>query len=316
MCEKKHNNNKGFTLIELSIVIMIIGLLVGGVLVGMDLVEAAKVRNLVGQLKKIDAAKNTFVGKYGGLPGDTINAQRFGLVAQGAICTDVAGGPNGVPDIDEANAPTNSQTLGCNGNGDGMLLDGSNVATNFRKRFNWEIRNFWFHLKVAGYYPFGPNTIAGYQNAGAASGLPGVQQEGNAPGDGFPVTVFGNLGIHAVLDPAQFNNTFKNFYVMGGIDPRQAGVNGFFVTYANINAPGGQSRVSGFSPQQVFSIDSLMDDGLPDTGYVIAVSGLGGQSISQVVNPGQDCVLPAVANIRQYNVGLAQGVCQLKVEMK
>ncbi len=50
----------GFTLIELSIVLVIIGLIVGGVLVGQDLIKAAETRATVGQVEKYNAAVNTF----------------------------------------------------------------------------------------------------------------------------------------------------------------------------------------------------------------------------------------------------------------
>lgn len=60
----------GFTLIELSIALIIIGLLVGGILVGQDLIKTAEVRATIGQIEKYNAAVNTFQGKYGGLPGD------------------------------------------------------------------------------------------------------------------------------------------------------------------------------------------------------------------------------------------------------
>lgn len=45
-------NQSGFTLIELSIVLVIIGLIVGGVLVGRDLIKAAEVRAQVSQIEK------------------------------------------------------------------------------------------------------------------------------------------------------------------------------------------------------------------------------------------------------------------------
>ncbi len=63
-------NNKAFTLVELSIVLIIIGLIIGGVLVGQDMVNAAKSRSTVAQLEKTQTAVNTFREKYGQLPGD------------------------------------------------------------------------------------------------------------------------------------------------------------------------------------------------------------------------------------------------------
>lgn len=61
---------KGFTLVELSIVLVIIGLLVGGILVGQSLIDAAKLNSLVRQFQQYDAAANSFKSKYKFLPGD------------------------------------------------------------------------------------------------------------------------------------------------------------------------------------------------------------------------------------------------------
>jgi len=69
----------GFTLIELSIVLVIIGLIVGGVLVGRDLIQAASIRASISQLEQYEAAANTFRVKYNGLPGDLPNAGMFGF---------------------------------------------------------------------------------------------------------------------------------------------------------------------------------------------------------------------------------------------
>jgi prepilin-type N-terminal cleavage/methylation domain-containing protein len=72
---------RGFTLIEMSIVLVVIGLIVGGILVGQSLISAAGVRATISQIEKYNAAVNTFYGKYGGLPGDlsaTLAAQ-FGF---------------------------------------------------------------------------------------------------------------------------------------------------------------------------------------------------------------------------------------------
>ena len=76
---------KGFTLIEMSIVLVIIGLIIGGVLLGRDLISAAAVRAQIAQIEKYNAAVNTFKGKYGYLPGDIPDpyASRFGFKARG-----------------------------------------------------------------------------------------------------------------------------------------------------------------------------------------------------------------------------------------
>jgi prepilin-type N-terminal cleavage/methylation domain-containing protein len=66
----KRKSLKGFTLIELSIVLVVIGLIVGGILVGQSLINAAAVRAQVTQTEKYNTAANTFFEKYGALPGD------------------------------------------------------------------------------------------------------------------------------------------------------------------------------------------------------------------------------------------------------
>ena len=67
----------GFTLIELSIVLVIIGLIVGGVMVGQVLIKAAKIRSAASQLQHYSAAYQTFELKYGCIMGDCPNATDF-----------------------------------------------------------------------------------------------------------------------------------------------------------------------------------------------------------------------------------------------
>ncbi len=64
------HKHRGFTLIELSIVLVIIGLVVGGVLVGRDLIKAAEIRAQISQIEKYNTAVHTFKLKYNGIPGD------------------------------------------------------------------------------------------------------------------------------------------------------------------------------------------------------------------------------------------------------
>lgn len=80
----KRANNSGFTLIELSIVIVIIGLIVGGVLVGRDLIRAAEIRSQISQIEKYRTSVKTFQLKYNALPGDLTpaTATAFGFTTR------------------------------------------------------------------------------------------------------------------------------------------------------------------------------------------------------------------------------------------
>lgn len=94
----KKTGQKGFTLIELSIVLVIIGLIVGGVLVGQDLIKAAEIRATVGQYEKFNAAVNTFRTKFNGIPGDlaAASATAFGLFSTGMTGGDGLGDGDGL----------------------------------------------------------------------------------------------------------------------------------------------------------------------------------------------------------------------------
>ena len=65
----------GFTLIEIAIVLVIIGLLLGGVLKGQELITAARVRNLISSQDGVKAAYFGFLDRYRALPGDYTQSQ-------------------------------------------------------------------------------------------------------------------------------------------------------------------------------------------------------------------------------------------------
>ena len=71
----KQNKQSGFTLVELAIVMIIIGLLIGGILKGQELIANSQVTATIAQVKGYDAAFTTFRDKYGATPGDMGNAQ-------------------------------------------------------------------------------------------------------------------------------------------------------------------------------------------------------------------------------------------------
>lgn len=65
-----HNWQAGFSLIELAVVLIIIGLLIGGVLKGKDLIESARLKRVISQLNEYRIATSIFFDKYDALPGD------------------------------------------------------------------------------------------------------------------------------------------------------------------------------------------------------------------------------------------------------
>ncbi|MCX7136822.1 MAG: prepilin-type N-terminal cleavage/methylation domain-containing protein, partial [Proteobacteria bacterium] len=72
---------QGFTLIEIAIVLVIIGLLLGGVLKGQELITSARVRNLISQQEGVKAAYFGFLDRYRALPGD------YGAASTNISCT-------------------------------------------------------------------------------------------------------------------------------------------------------------------------------------------------------------------------------------
>lgn len=69
---KSMMREKGFTLIEISIVIVIIGLLIAGVIKGGSLIQSAKVSNAIALAQDISVAVNAFKQQYHMLPGDML----------------------------------------------------------------------------------------------------------------------------------------------------------------------------------------------------------------------------------------------------
>ncbi len=111
--DSQNSHRHAFTLIELSIVIVIIGILVGGILGGQSLIRNAEIKTVISEVSKYKAAAIQFKDQYNGLPGDLADA--------------------------------NSYWTGANpGNGDGV------IGTAAAASATGEMFEFWNHLTLAG----------------------------------------------------------------------------------------------------------------------------------------------------------------------
>jgi prepilin-type N-terminal cleavage/methylation domain-containing protein len=95
------NKQRGFTLVEIAIVLVIIGLLLGGILKGQELINSARVRNLADTSTGIQAAYYGFIDRYRRVPGDW-NATG----ASTAIGATITVGGNDSGQIDNGTGPT------------------------------------------------------------------------------------------------------------------------------------------------------------------------------------------------------------------
>jgi prepilin-type N-terminal cleavage/methylation domain-containing protein len=68
------NQQQGFTLVEIAIVLVIIGLLLGGILKGQEMITQAKIKNLIADFSGVSAAYHGYQDRYRAIPGDDPNA--------------------------------------------------------------------------------------------------------------------------------------------------------------------------------------------------------------------------------------------------
>ncbi len=213
--------NQGFSLVELSIVLVILGLLVGGILAGQSLIRAAELRSVTTEYQRYIAAVNAFRDKYFAIPGDMKNAQSFWGIAN-VTATDCV-----------TTVGTGTQT--CNGNGDGLLLLSTGSDELFR---------FWQHLSNAGLIEGSYTGTSTSQTAVLGTNVP-RSRVSNA---GWGANNSAVVGANAIA----FEMDYGNLLRMGG------------------EAPGTPIGAAVLKPEELWNIDTKLDDGKPGRGKLIA----------------------------------------------
>jgi len=155
----KRSVQSGFTLVEIAIVLVIIGLLLGGILKGQEMITNAKIKNVINDLNGVTAAVNSYQDRYRALAGDELSATtvaRWGAAAFGGdgngvlcagACPFTPPGYNTAPAAPAANGPEPSL--------------------------------FWLHLRLAGFVAGPTSGVASTaQPNNAVNGIIGVQTTG------------------------------------------------------------------------------------------------------------------------------------------
>lgn len=232
--------SRGFTLIELSMALVIIALIAGGIVAGQSLVRSAQLQSIAKDEDQYVKAIQTFKEKYHELPGDMENATDFWGVDTGCTTS---------PLSDATAANVTPKTATCNGNGDGFIGDAA--GTPLTTTTNWhESYRIWQHLVDAG-------VIKGSYTGALSSRTSGNKPD---PGMNIPASKISGAGL-SILYAA----------------PTTAGATGYFpgnyhhvIVFGAPVSAHASTYGAAISPADAESIDQKLDDGKPGTGNIMS----------------------------------------------
>lgn len=262
-------NNRAFSLVELSIVLVILGLLVGGVLSGQALIRAAELRKTMNYVNETRTAWMTFKDKYFALPGDMPNATTFW--GRSNVATDWH---------NSGTCPTQPGTVSatgtCNGNGNGYMTYSTAGLE------QWAV---WEHLKLAGLIGYAVNDQIAYTTKppGLRKGTVGAIINNDCCGGGF----------------LPFMSHF------GTALPDSVPARGIGIRLATYGSPFNDVIGGIISPEEMWRMDTKMDDGLPGSGLTYGFNGTNGTA-----GVWYTTCLNASGSSYVYNVSETSSVCQ------
>jgi prepilin-type N-terminal cleavage/methylation domain-containing protein len=261
---KRLNTQKGFTLVELAIVMTIIGLLIGGILKGQELMENARVTSTVAQVKSYSAAVTSFKDMYQSYPGDMSGAgtRLVGCPGTaGAACNPLTGAGNAGNNIVGLTTWASGGTWAAPGV---VATSGTTAPANVDS----EKYLFWSHLLLA-------NLIGGVTDEGLNNAI---------------AFAFGRTHPEAKISGGFIVGYGTGVIGPGSLQPAGTGISGTMLL--QVVAPAAAVPVTASSnplaPLRAAQIDRKMDDGRPGTGYV------------QAFGLGASCFTTATAGATQY----------------
>lgn len=224
------NKRSGFTLVEMAVVLVVIGLIAAGVFVGRSMIGAAEGRALASEIHLYTAAYSEFTQKYQAIPGDMNNATSY----WGA-------------DASCPNTPTNSTAkfVTCDGDGDGMIGDWTNtgVAT---ADTEYEWFRAWQHLANSELIE---GKFTGASGSTSTAALLGVNVPLSKSGKGGWTLLY--MVSDGTTDTAFFNSAVASHTLIYGAQTASSFTDGAILT-----------------PLETKNLDDKLDDGMPFTGQL------------------------------------------------
>ncbi len=234
-----NTRDNGFSLVELSIVLVILGLLTGGILTGQNLIRNAELRKIVTFPQQFISEWHTFRDKYMAIPGDMPNATAFwGRYDTDNWCNTQPGtpGPQGT----------------CNGDGNGRVYHHSSPGS---PGFNGE--NFFVnhHLYLSGI----TQDRSGKYNYSSTTPI--------APYLEIPGINASRLIWHVGSD-----DQYTELYPSGTPTEGSLEIGGNALQVAHLTSSI-QPLVAVLPPEEAWNIDRKIDDGMPLSGRFRAFNG-------------------------------------------